>query len=234
MATSRMRAGWRPNKERCVSEIDRRWIVANVTAGIVSVVTGLLDYAVRIGFGAGAADTPVAATLAFTVVSVILFVGGFTVYAWFSAAVLRLIVPALPLGRWIALHVVIAVVLGAGLALTYTVPTGEPNGFRDATVREWVSVTLLFGAAFALAGAVFGALQALVLRGAAYGTGNWIVGSALSFAVVAITVLPLILISTNDGTFVRVAADQGMIFLAVVVSSSVMLPALRHLHPRTT
>ena len=217
-----------------MSEVDRRWIVANVVAGIASVVTGLLDYAARIGLEAGGAETPLTITAVYAAVSAVLYAGGFAIYAWFTGAVLRVIAPALQLRHWMALHLAIGAVAGVGAALFYTAPTGEPDEWSGAAFLDWIFLALLFVAVCALIGVVVGHLQALVLRRAAEGTRSWIVISALATGVVGLLTIPSLVLNPTDGTFGREAADQGASFVAFVASAIVMLLALRRLRPRVT
>ena len=133
------------------------------------------------------------------------------------------------------------IVLGFGLALTYTAPTGEPEEWSDTGFLDWMLLVLfldwtllfLFVAGCALVGAVLGSLQALVLRRAAEGMRRWIVISALATAVMGLVMIPTLLFSPSDGTFAREAADQGVLFVVTVVVAFVMLPAVHGLRPRT-
>ena len=224
-----------------MSDISRRWIVACLIAAIASAAERFLDYAVREWLEAGGADTPFGVTVIYAGISGVLFAGSVAVYAWFTGAVLRQIAPALPWRQWLALHLAIGVVLGFGLALTYTAPTGEPKEWSDTGFLYWKLLVLfldwtllfLFVAGCALVGAVLGSLQALVLRRAAEGMRRWIVISALATAVMGLVMIPTLLFSPSDGTFAREAADQGVLFVVTVVVAFVMLPAVHGLRPRT-
>ena len=225
-----------------MSDISRRWIVACLIAAIASAAERFLDYAVREWLEAGGADTPFGVTVIYAGISGVLFAGSVAVYAWFTGAVLRQIAPALPWRQWLALHLAIGVVLGFGLALTYTAPTGEPDFWSDTGFLDRMLLVLfldrmllvfLFVAVCALVGAVLGSLQALVLRRAAEGMRSWIAISALSIAVGGLVMISTLLFSPSDGTFAREAADQGVLFVATVVAAFVMLPALHRLRPRT-
>jgi hypothetical protein len=216
-----------------VSEVGRRWIVANVVAGIASVVAGFLDYAARIGLEAGGAETPLTVTAIYAAVSAVLYAGSLAIYAWFTGAVLRVIAPAMQLRQWMALHLTVGAVAGIGAALIYTAPTGEPDKWSDAAFLDWMLLALRFVAVCTLVGAVVGVFQAHVLRRAAEGTRSLIVISALSTAVVALLKIPSHVLNSTDGTFAREAADQGTNFVAFVASAFVMLLALHRLRPRT-
>jgi hypothetical protein len=216
-----------------VSEIDRRWILACLIAAIVSAMEGFLNHAVRDWLEAGGAETPFAVTAIYAAVSAVLNVGSAAVYAWFTGAVLRLIAPALPGRQWIALHLAIGAVVGIGTALVYSAPTGEPEDWSDAEFIGWTLLVFLFVAVCALVGAILGSLQALVLRRAAEGMRYWIVISALATAVIGLAMTPtLLFFSSDDGSFAREAADQGVTFVGSMAAAFVMLLALRRLRPR--
>jgi hypothetical protein len=216
-----------------LSEIDRRWIVANVIVAAGLAAAGLLDYVAREWLEAGGAETPFGITITYAVVSAVLTALSFAVYAWFTGAVLRQILPALSLRSWMLLHLALGIVLGFGLALAYSAPTGEPDYWSDAVFLEWMLLVLLFLAGFALLGAAFGSLEALVLRRAAEGMRSWIGISALAGVVVALLASPALLFYPANGTFVREVATDGVIFVGAVAGSFVMLLALRRLRPRT-
>ena len=213
-------------------EIDRRWIVACLIAAIASAAEGFLDYAVREWLEAGGAETPFAVTAIYAAVSAVLNAGSAAVYAWATAAVLRLIAPALPRRQWMVLHLAIGAVVGIGTALIYSAPTGEPNDWSDAEFIGLIPLALLFVAACALVGVVLGSLEALVLRRAAQGMRSWIVISALATAIIGLAMIPFLLLYEQDGTFAREAMDRGVIFVASIVAASAMLPALHRLRPR--
>jgi hypothetical protein len=224
-----------------VSDISRRWIIACLIAAIASAAHGFIDFAVREWLEAGGAETPFAVTAIYAGISGVLYAGSLAVFAWFTGAVLRQIAPALPWRQWLALHLAIGIVLGFGLALTYTAPTGEPEEWSDTGFLDWMLLILfldrmllvfLFVAVCALVGAALGSLQALVLRGAAEGMRSWIVLSALATAVMGLAMIPTPLFSPSDGTFAREAAEQGVAFVGIMMAAFVMLPALQRLRPR--
>ena len=85
-----------------MSEIDRRWIVANLIAAAALVAAGFLNYAVRDWLEAGGAETPFGVTMIYAAVSAVLIAGSCAVYAWFTGAVLRQIAPPVPATRVVA------------------------------------------------------------------------------------------------------------------------------------
>lgn len=217
---------------RPLSEIDRRWIVANVMAAAAIAAAGLLDYLAREWLKAGGAETPLTVTAIHTAISTVLCATSSMIYAWFTGAVLRVMAPALQLRQWMALHLAAGAVVGIGAALTYTAPTGEPDEWSEAAFPYWMLLASLFVAACALVGAVFGALQVLVLRRAAEGTRSWIIISALAAAVMGLVMIPSFVFNSTDGTFAREFAAESVIFVGAVAASFVMLLALRRLRPR--
>jgi hypothetical protein len=215
-----------------VSEIDRRWIVANVIAAVALAAAGFLDYVARDWLEAGGVKTPFGVTLIYAAVSAVLIAGSCAVYAWFTGAVLRQIAPAFPGRQWLALHLAIGVVTGFGLALIYSAPTGEPDDGSGTGLVEWMWLVFYFVNYCTLFGAASGSLEALVLRRAAEGMRSWIAISALAMVVVALLTSPVLLFYPSDGTFAREAAAEGAVFVGTVAQGFVMLLVLRRLRPR--
>jgi hypothetical protein len=220
-----------------VSEIARRWIVANVIGSIVICATSLLDYAFRKWLGAGSAETG-SPTAIRVIASVLLTTPAFVLYAWLTGRVLRQIVPALSMRAWMALNLVIALVLGIGFEILFadqpeTADQSEPINWSELGLL-FIPVALVLGAVVgALLGAVSGSLQALVLRRAAGGTGSWIAFSSLASAVAFMLLAAAFLFLTADGTAVHDDAIQAAAAVTLFVPAFVMLPALRRLRPRT-
>ena len=85
-----------------------------------------------------------------------------------------------------------------------------------------------------IAGSLAGGLEALVLRRAASGTVAWIMCSIASFAIaMSIAAGGGMMLSDAGSGFVRELAVQALAFLALVLVSPIMLPALRRLRSRT-
>lgn len=215
-----------------MSDISRRWIIASVIASVIGIVVGLLDFPVRGWLEAGFAETPFGTTLIYAAFSAVLVAVSLVAYAWFTGMVLLEVAPALPWRQWLALHLAIGVVLGFGLGLIYTAPTGEAEDWGGIGLLEGALLAFLFVAACMLLGAISGALQAVVLRRAAVGMRVWIAVSAVAVLVMASLAMPIILLYPSDGTFAREVLGGGAVFVATIVESFVMLPALHRLRPR--
>jgi hypothetical protein len=152
-------------------------------------------------------------------------------FAHLTAKVLRTIVPALPWRSWMTLHVAFGLVAGIGAGLAITEPSDpEPIDWSESGL-------LLVVAAFVVAigvfiGAVFGGLQAWVLRGAAQGTGLWILASAASMVILLAIVAASLPLLPPEQTFSREFAQQVAFVIGGIVAAVVMLPALKRLQPR--
>src|SRR5712691_291312 len=211
---------------RSLPPIAVHWVRNNVLAAIVSGVGSLLFYGVSDATGAADADAGfgVIVTVYAGWIGLSAFVGA--VNGVLSGAVLQRILPSLPARTWIALQVMIAVVIGIAGGMSLIAPPRDPTGTPDVSMLATVLGGLILGAIF---GAAIGALEALVLRRAAFGTGTWITCSIIAYAI-ALTFFAssakLLEIGSNfAGEFI----SQALYFLASVMASLVMLPALRRL-----
>ena len=206
------------------------WVKNNVIAAVLSSVVSLVLFGLRQVTGAADADAGLA-TVA------ILYVAAIGLWAFYGAAsgvltgaVLQRIVPRLPVWTWIALHVAGAVIIGIINEMTQT------NSVRDrpAANDEAVLAVLLLGAILgAMLGAISGALEALVLRRAASGTLSWIVWSAIAFAVGWSLLSTSLRLSEFGNDFPGQLAGEALSFVANLIMTLLMLPALRRLKSPT-
>ncbi len=211
---------------RSLRPIAVHWVRNNVLAAIISGVGSLLFYGLRDATGAVDADAGfgVIVTVYAAWIGLSVFVG--TVNGVLSGAVLQRILPLLPARTWIALQVVIAVVIGIMTGMSLVGPPRAPAATQDVSMLATLLGGLILGAMF---GAVIGALEALVLRRAAFGTGTWITCSIIAYAL-ALTFFAgsakLLEIGLN---FAGEFTSQVLYVVASVMASLVMLPALRRL-----
>jgi len=211
---------------RSLPPIAVHWVRNNVLAAIISGVGSLLFYGLRDATGVVDVDAGfgVIVTIYAAWIGLSVFVGA--VNGVLSGAVLQRILPSLPARTWIALQVMIAVVIAIVGGMSVMAPPRDPIGTDDVSVLATLLGGLILGAMF---GAAIGALEALVLRRAAFGTGTWITCSMIAYAI-ALTFLAgsakLLEVGSNfAGEFI----SQALYLLAAVMASLVMLPALRRL-----
>jgi hypothetical protein len=205
-----------------------RWIRANAYAAIASVVASLLIFGLKRLLGIDAKSSA-AMTAVFLVVAASIY--GMAGAAWglYTGAVLQRITPLLPAHGWIWLHAAFAAVALLLSELMTLAPTGE-------VVAETKPMALADIATFALAlggtvGALTGAVEALLLQKAARGLATWIIWSAVSFAVYVAIVTGIEGPRMTSPSLATELASQAIGFIASVISSVLMLPALRRLEP---
>lgn len=208
-----------------VSSISATWIKNNVLAAAVSAAASLAIYGVRHVTGVAGADAGFAGiAILFGVATILSALAGIA-YGVLTGAVLQRIVPLLPVKSWIALNtgmaVAAAVLSEIGLILLPSTPATD-----DSSLGEVLLVGLIAGAVL---GAAIGWLQALVLRKAALGASAWIAWSVVAFVVAVVLVAGSGKLWETGGEFAGELANQAVAFLAYVIMSVVMLPALRRL-----
>ncbi len=214
-----------------MSEIDRRWIVANLIVLAVFGASAFLDFALGMWLGASNAEATIASQTTYVAMSTLLTVAGYAFSAWLIGRVLQRILPALPWRPWIMLHVVIGLVLGVGFGML-SLSESEPAD-RSELELFVILVGLVVAAVLgALLGAVSGSLQALVLRRAADGLRRWIAFSSLSVALVFVAIGGVALALPLDGIISPETAIRVAVIIAGIASTFVMLPAVRRLRPR--
>ena len=216
-----------------ISDLARRWIVANFITMVATAAFGLVGFWVRYWLDVESADAALFARICYVAAESVMSAACLLLYAQLAGAVLRRIVPALPWRRWLALHLVIGLAAGAATGALLAEPgNSEPIDWNDTGILLFLFAVVPIGGA--VLGAVIGGLQALILRRVAHGAGTWIAFSALATGVMLTIVVGAFPFSPLGSTFAAEAVVQGVTVLAGVVSAIVMVPALRHLRARTT
>lgn len=213
------------------SDIARRWIVANAIAMLFLAAATLLGYAARAILAVEAENTAFAAKAAYVAIEAVLVAISMAIFASLTGSVIKRIIPALPWRRWMTAHVFVGLATGIATGLLLTKPAEpEPMDWRDLEM-------LIVGAAFvviagSLAGAVFGSIQAYVLRHVASGTGLWVFANvAAMITLLGIVVASFALLSPEQ-TLANELVQQALLLIAGVIGAVVMLPALLRLQPR--
>jgi hypothetical protein len=215
-----------------ISDLARRWIAANFITMIVTAAFGLLGFGVRYLLDVESADAALSAKICYVAAEIVMTAACLALYAQLTGAVLRQIVPAFPWRGWLAVHLVIGLVAGAGTGALLAQPgDSEPIDWNDTGFLWFTFALVPIGGA--VLGAAFGALQALILRRVAYGAGAWIAFSSLAASVTVAIVVGALPFSPLGPIFASEAFSQSVDVLGGVIGAVVMLPALRRLRPRT-
>jgi hypothetical protein len=216
-----------------ISGLARRWIVANFVAMVATAAVELLGVGLRYLLDLESADAVLSAKICYVAAEIIMTAASLALYAQLTGAVLRQIVPAFPWRGWIAIHLIIGLVSGAAMGLVAARSGGdsEPIDWNDAGVLVFLFAVIPVGGA--ALGALFGGLQALILRRVAHGAGAWTAFSALATGVLLLIVAAALPLLPSGPSFAAEAAIQGVVVFASVPSAIMMLPALRRLRPRT-
>jgi hypothetical protein len=207
------------------SSIATAWVKNNVIAAVISAASSLAIYGARHATGAAGTDAGFAAIVILLAVAIVLSALAGIAYGVLTGAVLQRIVPMLPVKSWITVNAGIAVAAAAlseiGLIALPSAPADD-----DASLMETLLVGVILGGVL---GAAIGGLQAFVLRRAALGASAWVTWSVVAFIVAVLLIAGSAkLWETGDG-FAGELATQAVAFLAYVVMSFVMLPALLRL-----
>ena len=215
-----------------MSAIDRRWLIANVGGVFIAIVLGLPEQALKQWLATGSAGTFFATDEVHIAVSIVVTAISYAVFGWLTATVLRLIVPALSWWRWTAIQVMVGLVLMQGLSMIAAHPGNEQIDWYALRWGEIVFLLMFVAVVAALAGAISGALGALVLRSAAEGTDGWITRSALATAVNFLVLCAILLMFPPGETFTLDAVWAISSLAGITAAAFVMLPAVRRLRPR--
>jgi hypothetical protein len=214
-----------------ISDIARRWIVANALAMLFLAVASLLGYAARTILAVEAENAAFAARAAYVAIEVVLVATSMAIFASLTGSVIKRIIPALPWRRWMTVHLLVGLVTGVATGLVLMKPAEtEPMDWRDAEM-------LILGAAFvviagSLAGAAFGSIQAYVLRPVASGTGLWVFANVAAMVILLGIVVASFALLTPQQTLANELAQQAVLAIAGVIGAVAMLPALLRLQPR--
>jgi hypothetical protein len=220
--------------------VNRNWIKANAIAGVIYAAMGIIVFAVSKLLGL---DEPTTGMLlrgvggAITFAAMVLML---VAYAMLTGAVLGEKLPDLSRRGWIGMHAGIGVAFGAifAAATLFGPASSDAPAAMPSEMIMLVGVlvlSLIFGP---ILGAVFGGLQALVLRRAAAGAGAWILWSMLATAVVLLMVSCVVLMFAGSGmdssklSFGGQLAIQAALFATTVLGATIMLPAVKRLTPR--
>jgi hypothetical protein len=215
------------------SHVARRWIIANAIAIIVSSACVLAALGARSLLTVETFKWLSRGHIAYAVIEILLNPISFAIYALLIGSVLRLIVPNLPRRLWLALHVVMGALIGAGIAFSFSDDgDSDPIEWSEVSMGAAIFVTALFALGGALLGAALGAVQAIALRRVALGLRFWIGMAAVSGSFLLVIVLAAFRFFQRPMLESEVAI-QCVGLLGALVSTFIMLPALRRLRPRT-
>jgi hypothetical protein len=212
--------------------IGAEWIKANLLGALVNAAAqfgayALSAHALSAAVTIGAPEAASRLTAYFVAVTAIVALG-YMLLAFFTARVLRQMLPAFRTWYWLTLYAVFGLVMGVVTALSLPMsgaPSGEPAAGEFAIIAALVAMI-----AYAVMGAGVGIVQAMVLFHAARGLGAWIGFSAL--AGISWIILYLTVFYGPKAGLAREIASVASVFAIAVVSSVIMLPALHRLRSR--
>jgi hypothetical protein len=205
-----------------------RWVKANVYSALFNVVTGFTVVALANVLAVRNSGTGAVTISMFVVFSGLITALGLGVFARLTGGVLNRKLPSFPMRNWIALHVVVGCVFGMALAPAATVPEEvDPEPLEIETIALITIASVVVGA---LLGALFGSLQALVLRKVAGGLFDWIGFSALAGTTLGLFALAAAL-GPQSGLGLDIAGEAAS-FIVMVAIGIILLPAVRRLRPR--
>lgn len=210
-------------------DIGPQWIKANVIGGVIYVTVTFVAYVVGWILGVNDPGTSIALQTGFVVMATAALAAGLLVLGYLAGVVLRTKLPAFPMTGWLTLYAVSGVLVGAVSAFAWLTPeTTQDIGPVDADIV----VSLAVGAAVAGAagGAMFGSLQALILRSVAQGLGLWIACSSLAGALFVL-IVPAVVYGPQSG-FGSEVAIQGVTLAVTVLAAVILLPAVHRIAPR--
>ncbi|MFL6799089.1 MAG: hypothetical protein ACJ8F3_16950 [Xanthobacteraceae bacterium] len=199
-----------------------KWLHYNLLSALVSGVVSVLTYALR--YLTDAPEGRAAAGMAllyFAVIVLSAFSGA--VYGVLTGAVLQRLVPALSSARWVGLHAAMAVGAGLLAEMAITGAADAPRSPDENPLADTLLIGLVFGA---VCGTGMGALQALVLRRVALGSGTWMVWSAAAFTASTLFVLLASRLWDSAGGFAGEVTTDLLSIIGFVLGSIIMLPGL--------
>jgi hypothetical protein len=202
------------------------WVKNNTLAAVISAIASLAIYGARHATGIADAEAGYLAPIVilFAVATILSALAG-AAYGVLTGAVLQRIAPLLPVKPWIAVNAGMAVVAAVLSEISLILLPGTPAG-DDASLEEILVAGLVVGG---ILGVAIGALQAQVLRQAALGASAWVAWSVVAFIVAVLLVAGSGKLWETGGGFAGELANQAVAFVAYVIISVVMLPALRRL-----
>ena len=222
-----MMAGGMPatSETSTVSSIAVAWIKNNLLAAVISAVASFAIYGMRQTTGAAEADAGFAAIAVLLAVATALSALAGIAYGVLTGAVLQRIVPMLPVKSWITVNAGMAVAASVLSEISLIALPPAPAD-DDPSLMETLLAGVILGGVL---GAAVGGLQAFVLRRAALGTSAWITWSMVAFILAVLLIAGSVKVWETGGGFANELATQAVAFLAYVIISVVMLPALRRL-----
>jgi hypothetical protein len=210
-------------------DIGPQWIKANVIGGVIYVTVTFVAYVVGLMLGVNEPGTSIALQAVFVVIATAALAFGLLVLGYLAGIVLRTKVPAFPMTGWLALYGIAGVLVGLVSALAWLTPETPPD--LDPVDADIV-VGLAMGAAIvgAAGGAMFGSLQALILRSVAQGLGLWIACSSLA-GTLFVLIVPAVVYGPQSG-FGSEVAIEGATLVVTILAAIILLPAVYRLRPR--
>jgi hypothetical protein len=190
-------------------------------------------YGLRQLTGAAEAGAGFGGIVVLYLVAIVLWAFVGAALAVLTGAVLQRIVPLLPVWTWIALHVAGLAVIGMGAETLQGFSAENASSARASADDYSIMATLVVGAiAGAAFGAVSGALQALVLRKVALGTGAWIAWSAVGSAAGWSLIMACARLFDLGNDLPGEVASELLGLIGSVIMTLLMLPALQQLKSR--
>jgi hypothetical protein len=208
------------------SDISRQWIKAHLLGGIPfnavpAVAVEIIGWA---GITPGHVSPIELALLAAGLVAAYSVALAFLGYL--NSGVLGQKFPLFPRRAWVVLFGLCGALIGVVSPTVYIVEASDRAsvGLDDSLV--WL-VAAIFGM---IAGGIFGALQAFVLRNTADGLRVWILFSALATLPILVMIPGNIYLPASS--LARAILDLIAGLVATVIGAVIMLPAVNRLHPR--
>jgi len=204
------------------------WVRANVDAAAATFVLGLATFGLRQMLDLPDPNAGAFAKALLALAEMLAAATGFAIYAVRTGAVLRRKLPDFPPLTWNALHILIGCGVGATVAFVELSagPTTTRESVPISTILSIAVGGMMTGAAI---GAVAGGMQALVLRKAARGVGDWLRWSALAGTTFGAYALALAI--GSDQPLTDEVLTQLLGAAIAVAAGVVMLPALHRLQP---
>ena len=208
------------------------WIKANTLAALINAAMGLIALLLSHAFGA---HHPDASSFGKVVVFLAHFLAsglGFAAFATLNGRVLREKIPAFPLRTWIIAHLVVGLLLGLYVGHSALQPLQMNHERALEMSYVWMGWLIFVGPGIVIVALVLGGFQAFLMRNVAQGLGAW-VGFWVLAGVLCIFVYGLVLHLDNPfASIISAIMSQGVGFLAAIVITIVMLPAVAWLRPR--
>jgi hypothetical protein len=210
------------------ADIGSQWIKANVIGIVIYVAATFIAYLLGWLLGVNEPNAARSLQVAYVVIATVALACGLLVLGYLAGVVLRTVLPAFPMRGWVALYLVTGVLAGLASAIVWLTPETTPD---VGPVDLDLVLALSLGAALigAFGGALFGALQALIMRSAARGLLLWIACSSLAGALFAL-IVPVVVYGPQSGFGTEMAIEAATLVI-MILAALVLLPALKRLRP---